>query len=129
MIVLDTHAVLWLAADPSRLSDEATAAIQVEAEPTLSAISVQEIAYLATRGRIDLDRPIGAWIANVRSAHELSVLPLTAAIAMRAGSLDPETFPGDPADRAIYATAVQQGVRLLTADRRLRDFDPTRCIW
>jgi PIN domain nuclease of toxin-antitoxin system len=30
------------------------------------------------------------------------------------------TFPGDPADRLIYATAIEQGVRLVTKDRRLR---------
>lgn len=31
------------------------------------------------------------------------------------------SFPGDPADRLIYATAVEYGCPLITKDRRLRD--------
>lgn len=42
------------------------------------------------------------------------------AIAATAVGL-PDTFPGDPADRLIYATAVERGWRLVTKDRRLRD--------
>jgi PIN domain nuclease of toxin-antitoxin system len=44
---------------------------------------------------------------------------LTPAIAATAVSL-PTSFPGDPADRLIYATAVEHGCRLVTKDRRLR---------
>jgi PIN domain nuclease of toxin-antitoxin system len=47
---------------------------------------------------------------------------------VRAGSLD-EAFPGDPADRVIYASAVELGARLLTADRAIRGFDPARTVW
>jgi len=33
----------------------------------------------------------------------------------------PSSFPGDPADRLIYATAIEHGFRLITKDRRLLD--------
>lgn len=50
-------------------------------------------------------------------------------VAVRAGSLDPEAFAGDPADRLIYATAVEQDAGLATADARMRAFDPARIVW
>ncbi len=46
-------------------------------------------------------------------------MPLTPGIAETAVSL-PTSFPGDPADRLIYATAIEHGWRLVTKDGRLR---------
>jgi PIN domain nuclease of toxin-antitoxin system len=54
-------------------------------------------------------------------------IPLTPAIAEAAVSL-PRDFPADLADRLIYATAVELGVRLVTKDRRLRDHPHPRAI-
>lgn len=51
------------------------------------------------------------------------------ALALRAGSLDNEKFPSDPADRLIYATAVEFDAQLATADARLRAADPARVAW
>ncbi len=45
----------------------------------------------------------------------------TPSIAVAAVSLSTTTFPGDPADRLIYATAVEHGWPLITKDQRLRD--------
>ncbi|MGH3832713.1 MAG: hypothetical protein ACRDRS_20125 [Pseudonocardiaceae bacterium] len=41
------------------------------------------------------------------------------------------TFPGDPADRLIYATAVECGWSLVSKDRRLREHPYPRevTIW
>jgi PIN domain nuclease of toxin-antitoxin system len=36
----------------------------------------------------------------------------------------PSGFLRDPADRLIYATAVESGSRLVSKDRRLHDHDP-----
>jgi PIN domain nuclease of toxin-antitoxin system len=49
-------------------------------------------------------------------------------VAVAAGRLG-ETFPGDPADRIIYATALSLGCRLVTKDRRLRAFAPDKTLW
>jgi PIN domain nuclease of toxin-antitoxin system len=47
-------------------------------------------------------------------------IPVTPAIANTAVSL-PSSFPGDPADRLIYATAIENGWQLITKDQRLRE--------
>lgn len=49
-------------------------------------------------------------------AIEVGITPSVAATAVAL----PSSFPGDPADRLIYATAIEHGWRLVTKDRRLR---------
>lgn len=61
--------------------------------------------------------PIRSWLE--RLAAQIRTLPLTPAIADTAVSL-PSSFPGDPADRLIYATAIEHGFQLVTKDPRLR---------
>jgi PIN domain nuclease of toxin-antitoxin system len=129
LIVLDTHVFVWLSASPERLSPRARKAIATEPGLAISMASIQEIAYLAVRGRLAMDRPVGAWIGDSLSVHEVRALPTTVATALRAGSLSPEEFHGDPADRLIYATAVEHDARLVTADKRLREADRARTVW
>jgi hypothetical protein len=53
------------------------------------------------------------------AAATATASPLTPAIAETALSL-PSSFRGDPADRLIYATAIEHGSRLITKDHKLR---------
>lgn len=128
-MILDTHAFVWLVDSPDRLSPTATMTLAEDPEPAISAISVQEIAYLVARGRVELDRPTGVWVNDALDTHGIRVYPLTSAIALRAGSLDPDGFPGDPADRIVYATAVESGMRLLSRDADIAAFDQGRVVW
>jgi PIN domain nuclease of toxin-antitoxin system len=63
------------------------------------------------------------------NVHGIRALAPTVAISLRAGSLDPAEFHGDPTDRLIYATAVEHDANLVTADSRLREADPARTVW
>jgi PIN domain nuclease of toxin-antitoxin system len=127
LIVLDTHAWIWWRADPARLSDAAAGALAEDQARALSAISVWELGMLVRRGRISLDREVSRWVRQAL-AGPLTVLAVDAEIALAAALLDDE-FPGDPADRLIYATARGAGARLLTRDRRIARFDPARVVW
>lgn len=80
-------------------------------------ISWFELAWLASHDRIRMTIPIAAWLE--RLAAQVRTIPVTRAIAQTAVSL-PASFPGDPADRLIYATAVEHGWPLVTKDDRLR---------
>lgn len=84
----------------------------------MAAVSWFELAWLAKHERIVVSLPILSWLE--RLAAQLRTLPLTPRIADSAVSL-PASFPGDPADRLIYATAIEHGLRLVTKDRKLRD--------
>jgi PIN domain nuclease of toxin-antitoxin system len=83
---------------------------------------------LAVKGRITLDTAVETWIAEAVARDRLRVLELTPGIAVSAALLD-HSFPGDPADRLIYATAVDSASTLVTRDRALRAYDPARTVW
>jgi PIN domain nuclease of toxin-antitoxin system len=116
-VLLDTHVVHWLAAEPDRLSRDAATAIEESDELAVAAISWFELAWLARHERILVTIPIASWLAHL--ANGVRTLPITPAIAAAAVAL-PSSFHGDPADRLIYATAVEYGMRLVTKDEKLR---------
>lgn len=128
MIVLDTHAWLWHAVARERLSRPARQAIDRAESLLVSTLSCFEVTALERRERIALDRPAASWIRQALGADEVDHVDVDIDIAATAGQL-PDPFPGDPADRLIYATAMARGVPLVTADRAIREFDPVRTIW
>ena len=55
MILLDTHALIWMSADPKRLSKKARDAIREARQSSglaVATITLWELALLAQRGRI-----------------------------------------------------------------------------
>lgn len=116
-ILLDTHALHWWSAEPRRMSEEATAAVEAADELAVAAISWFELAWLARHERIVLTVPVRSWLEQL--ASRVRTVGITPAIADTATAL-PNSFPGDPADRLIYATAIEQGWCLVTKDRKLR---------
>lgn len=84
---------------------------------------------LAVRGRITLDRDVSLWVRQALADTRVEPLPPSAAIALAAGLLDTTSFPGDPIDRLIYATALATNARLVTRDTAINAFDPELTIW
>jgi len=129
MIVLDTHAWLWWCDDPSRLSLRARAAIADATQLGVSAISCFELTALVARGRLDLDPDAATWIADALADPASVLLPVDLEVAIAGAQFPRDEFPGDPADRMIYATARVHGVPLVTKDGALRAFDPRGTVW
>jgi PIN domain nuclease of toxin-antitoxin system len=126
--VLDTHAWVWWTDGDPRLSDAAAQAIERDGEVGVSTISVWELATLERLGRIRLLPDLRTWVRRALAPAGVVELTLTSDVASVAGMLPPP-FPGDPADRIIYATALANGASLVTADRRLARHDPARVVW
>ena len=131
LILLDTHALVWWAADAGRLSARAKRAISSalrESSVNASAISLFEVATAIRRGRLVLDVPAEQWLSDLRKLPKLHFEPVSAGIAEVAGSFaDP--FPRDPADRIIAATAIVLGMKLVTADAQLRRAPRLQSVW
>ena len=127
-ILLDSHVVHWWSAEPERVSPAAAKVLGEADELAVAAISWFELAWLAQRERITLTIPIRSWLE--RLAALVRTVPITPAIAATAVSL-PTSFPGDPADRLIYATAIEHGWQLVTKDRKLRSHRHPRplAVW
>jgi PIN domain nuclease of toxin-antitoxin system len=130
VILLDTHAWLWWVSDPDRLSEPARSAVAAEASIAVSTISVFEVATLHRRGRIELDRDVRDWVSrSTTEGYVHSFLPPTVEVATVAASIEGDTFPGDPADRLIFATAMLAGATLVTKDSDMRAYAPTQTLW
>ncbi|HEX4805083.1 MAG TPA: type II toxin-antitoxin system VapC family toxin, partial [Conexibacter sp.] len=123
------HVWLWWLAEPAKLSAAARQAIDEAQTVGVSAISAWEVGMLAARRRISLDRDVAVWVRQALAHARVREAPLTAEIALAAGRLDGRDFPGDPADRFVYATAEAARARLVTRDEAIRRFDPRTTVW
>ena len=127
-LLLDSHVAHWWSAEPDRLSANASRTLADADELAVASITWFELAWLAARGRIVVTLPVRSWLEGLSA--EVRTVGTTPAVASTAVSL-PASFPGDPADRLIYATAIEHGWQLVTKDRRLRRHRSPRqiAIW
>ena len=130
MILVDTHVVVWLAFDQDQISRKARAAIDNARRNgdglAISDITLLELATLESKGRIQLDISLESFLQEVEA--RFVVLPISGRACVRAIGL-PAAYPKDPADRIIGATALVEGLSLLTADREIRRSKALQTIW
>jgi PIN domain nuclease of toxin-antitoxin system len=130
VILIDTHVVVWLAFEPAQLSKNARAAIDDARENgdglAISDITLLELTTLSSKKRIRLEISLESFLREVEA--RFIVLPITSRTCVRALGL-PQAYPKDPADRIIGATALVEGMSLLTADREIRRSRALHTIW
>jgi PIN domain nuclease of toxin-antitoxin system len=112
-LLLDTQVALWWLIGAKRLGTASRKRIAAS-ECVLSVASIWEVAIKHRLGRLPISPTTfrdelakgGAAILAIEDEHAI-------------GSADLPTSHGDPFDRLLLATAMAEGLRLITADRAL----------
>lgn len=130
LILLDTHVVIWLASGETRLSTKAQSAID-EARQNQQALSISdftmfELVMLFRKKRVGLNISLESFLFEVE--QRFVILPITRDVCVQTVAF-PRKYPRDPADLIIGATAVVNGLTLVTADRAIRESGAVPTIW
>jgi PIN domain nuclease of toxin-antitoxin system len=118
VILLDTHAAIWVAIGKGlgRKSQKIAERALAEDRLAISAFTFWELAMLIVKGRLRSLKSAGEERVKLLGAG-IRELPLTGEIAILAAEL--EGLNADPADRIIAATAIAYDATLMTADDNL----------
>src|SRR5438034_369504 len=114
-LLLDTHAVLWFVADDPKLSAAAKAAL---GDPTnerlMSPVSLLEIAIKVRLRKLHLSAPFAVLFPAQLTVNRIEL------IALEPRHIEPLTrlplHHKDPFDRLLAATALVEGLTLVSAD-------------
>jgi PIN domain nuclease of toxin-antitoxin system len=129
VILLDTHVLAWLTTDSRKLSRHASSAIRRASRAGgvgISAITLWELSWLVANARIMTRGTAEAYLEEVSAM--VAVRPITAKIAALATQF-PANYSSDPCDRLIGATALAEGIVLVTKDERIRSFPGLQTLW
>jgi PIN domain nuclease of toxin-antitoxin system len=117
---LDTHVLIRWLGEARKLSRSQLRALESavrRGEPVaLSAVSLLEIAVLASGEKPALRVSLDEFFQDLNSNPTFRILPLTYEVALDVASL---SVLRDSADRAIAATARVHRLRLVTSDQRI----------
>jgi PIN domain nuclease of toxin-antitoxin system len=128
VILLDTHAFVWLASEPGVLSEPVRTLISRHpAALYLSSVSAWEIVMLNKRGRLELPLPAEEYIERALFRHGIHELPLNRYTAQASVRLP--DIHNDPFDRILIAEALERGMLLVSKDQTIARYPDVRVIW
>jgi len=116
-LLLDTHVVLWELSDSRRVSRAAAEAIEQATVLFFSVVSFAEIGVKSALGKLSVPGDLREHV--LRSG--LHVLGLEADHGLAVADLP--MHHRDPFDRLLIAQARAERLTIVTADRRIADYD------
>ena len=121
-VLLDTHVWLWWMLGSHRFGD-ATRRILFDPETTLyfSTASAWEIAIKYSIGKLSLPTAPASYISARAEGGDFQTIEVRLEHALAIADLP--RHHDDPFDRMLVAQSIVEGLRLVTADRRLAMYD------
>lgn len=129
MVLIDTHILLWIFSDSSRLTANAKKALE-DSDACISIASLWEMAIKSSlpneSKRLELKDTIQD-IAKACQDQGIDILPITPGDCQRIRLLP--HHHADPFDRIIMAQAIERGMALVTKDENIWKYDEVNYIW
>ncbi|MFO8090864.1 MAG: type II toxin-antitoxin system VapC family toxin [Desulfatiglandaceae bacterium] len=128
MILLDTHAIVWLASDQDRLTEKGRELISDNAGRLyVSVVSAWEISILHKRNRLQLPVEPEEYVARVIDQHGLNEVPLERKIIQLSVRLP--DIHNDPFDRILIALCQEKRWVLLSKDKVIPKYPGIQVVW
>ena len=128
MILLDTHAIVWLASDQDRLTEKGRALIRDNAgQLYVSVVSAWEISMLHKRNRLQLPMEPEQYVDRLIRQHDLNEVPLERKVVQLSVRLP--DIHNDPFDRVLIALCREEGWLLLSKDKIIRKYPGVQVAW
>jgi PIN domain nuclease of toxin-antitoxin system len=116
-LLVDSNAFIWAYARPSELSMPARQALgDADNERFISLASLWEIAIKQSTGKLELTNDIASAI------DDLALAPLAITLPHVARTRSLPFHHRDPFDRMLVAQAMEEGLTIVTRDRRLEAY-------
>lgn len=126
--LLDTHVLLWLLTEPARLSDPAAQLLGDSANRLhISAASAWDIATKIRLGKLPLAESITMGFAQHLRRAGIETIDIATDHAILGGAMS--WAHRDPFDRVIAATAMVEGIALVSSDAVFSGVNGLRVIW
>jgi PIN domain nuclease of toxin-antitoxin system len=120
-LLLDTHIFLWRLTGDIRLLPSTESLIDDPSNSLFfSSISAFEILLKASNGKLKLPTDPATFIENGLRANQIAPLPLQMKHTYEITKLP--MIHRDPFDRLLIATAIAEGMTLVTADATLQTY-------
>jgi PIN domain nuclease of toxin-antitoxin system len=120
MFLMDTCAFLWFLDDDGQLSKNARDVIGKSKELYFSIASMWEIAIKKTINKLDIDESVTD-IERICDDYSITILPIKTKYLERLQKLP--VIHSDPFDRLIMATALEEGMKLITHDSKIQKYN------
>ena len=121
-LLIDTHVAIWLSSNPEKLSSNAKVLLLDDVNTLyVSIVSAWEVAIKASLGKLyEFEGGVKAFLAEMED-NPVVFLPVEKRHVETV-----ETLPfhhRDPFDRLLIATAIAEGITILTADENVKKYD------
>ena len=121
-LLVDTHVMLWWMHGDDRLSERAQSLLRNgDNELLWSLASSWEIAVKLSIGKLEFERPLHRFFADLATEQGVAMLPIEHRHCTLLSKLP--LHHRDPFDRMLVVQAQEAGVPLLSADPKLHAYD------
>jgi PIN domain nuclease of toxin-antitoxin system len=126
VLLLDTCAFVWLAAEPRRLGARARRAIDDADRLLVSDVSVLEVCLKWQAKKLELPDPPRVWLPRQERAWQTQRVALEPDDCFRTTELP--SLHRDPFDRLLIAQALRLGLTIVTPDKAIARY-PVATLW